>query len=78
MAVVVEASALRWGFFVCYNISRKVPVTPRGLVRFFIFCAIMNIHHRQRATRVSHSSFLYLPIYVISDTIVIGILGVFR
>nr|DAZ60984.1 MAG TPA: hypothetical protein [Caudoviricetes sp.] len=35
-----------------------MPVTLRGLVRFFIFCVIMNIHHRQRATRLSHSSFL--------------------
>jgi hypothetical protein len=78
MAVVVEASAFCWGFFIWYNISRKVPVTLRGLVRFFIFCAIMNIHHRQRAMRYPRSSFLYLPIYVISDTIVIGILGVFR
>nr|DAN92581.1 MAG TPA: hypothetical protein [Caudoviricetes sp.] len=41
MVVVVEASAFCWGFFIWYNISRKVPVTLRGLVRFFIFCAII-------------------------------------
>nr|DAN92580.1 MAG TPA: hypothetical protein [Caudoviricetes sp.] len=38
----------------------------------------MNIHHRQRATRLSHSSFLYLIISTISVNIFIGILGVFR
>ena len=53
-----------------------MPVTLRGLVRFLFICVIMNIHHRQRATRLSHSSFLYLLISTISDNIFIGILGV--
>ena len=41
MAVVVEAPAFAGAFFICYNISREVPVTLRGLVRFLIFCAII-------------------------------------
>ena len=41
MAVVVEALAFAGAFFIWYNISRKVPVTLRGLVRFFIFCGII-------------------------------------
>nr|DAU16842.1 MAG TPA: hypothetical protein [Caudoviricetes sp.] len=64
MVVVVEALAFAGAFFVCYNISRKVPVTLRGLVRFLFICVIMNIHHRQRATRLSHSSFfIFANIY---------------
>nr|DAS12710.1 MAG TPA: hypothetical protein [Caudoviricetes sp.] len=51
-----------------------MPVTLRGLVRFLFICVIMNIHHRQRATRLSHSSFLYLLISTISDNIFLGIL----
>lgn len=41
MAVVVEALAFAGAFFIWYNIFRKAPVTLRGLVRFFIFCAII-------------------------------------
>ena len=37
MVAVVEASAFAGAFFIWYNISRKVPVTLRGLVRFFIY-----------------------------------------
>nr|DAP95032.1 MAG TPA: hypothetical protein [Caudoviricetes sp.]DAV64428.1 MAG TPA: hypothetical protein [Caudoviricetes sp.] len=38
MVVVVEALAFAGAFFIWYNISRKVPVTLRGLVRFLFFC----------------------------------------
>lgn len=44
MVVVVEASAFAGAFFMCYNISRKAPVTLRGLVRFLFICAIIYLH----------------------------------
>jgi hypothetical protein len=43
MAVVVEPQRLAGAFFIWYNISRKVPVTLRGLVRFFIFLCYNSI-----------------------------------
>lgn len=41
MVVVVEALAFAGAFFIWYNMSRKVPVTLRGLVRFLFICAII-------------------------------------
>ena len=41
MVVVVEALAFAGAFFIWYNISRKAPVTLRGLVRFLFFCGII-------------------------------------
>ena len=41
MAVVVEPQRFAGAFFIWYNTSRKVPVTLRGLVRFFYFFVIM-------------------------------------
>nr|DAE76148.1 MAG TPA: hypothetical protein [Caudoviricetes sp.]DAT88953.1 MAG TPA: hypothetical protein [Caudoviricetes sp.] len=35
-------------------------LTKKGSLRDGPFCVIMNIHHRQRATRLSHSSFFIL------------------
>nr|DAG44012.1 MAG TPA: hypothetical protein [Caudoviricetes sp.] len=40
-----------------------MPVTLRGLVRFLFICVIIKVHHRQRATRLSHSSFLFANLY---------------
>nr|DAH05341.1 MAG TPA: hypothetical protein [Caudoviricetes sp.] len=47
------------------------------MLGLFLF-GIIKVHHRQRATRLSHSSFSYLLISTISDNIFFGILGVFR
>nr|DAR07373.1 MAG TPA: hypothetical protein [Caudoviricetes sp.] len=46
-----------------------VVVVEASAFRWGFFCAIIKVHHRQRATRLSHSSFLCLWFSQISDII---------